>query len=329
MRALLRGLHVPLLLSLLPPLLLSAALSACAPAPAPFDPSFTPSATDFGPQNAALEWWYVSGFLPDSELAFHWAQFKVNYRGVPFLTSHLAVTDLRTGELRFSEQNTGTTTLRFPPLLIQQGEWTLQEDAGRYALSAGPLQLNLTPLKPPVVHPPGYSGTPEVGQMYYQSFTRLHVSGTVAGRDVRGEAWFDHQWGDQLPARSATWDWFGLHLSNGVDLMVYRVKNARGEVVQLAGSWVDPAGRARPVRNLQAVARDSWRSPSGRTYALGWDLQADEFTLRVDPVRREQELLSGTTLVAYWEGPMTGQGQWGNEPMRAQGMGEFVAGPLF
>ena len=24
-----------------------------------------------------MEWWYVSGYLPEPKLAFHWAQFKV------------------------------------------------------------------------------------------------------------------------------------------------------------------------------------------------------------------------------------------------------------
>ncbi|AFZ69453.1 lipocalin family protein [Deinococcus peraridilitoris] len=317
-------------MSLLPVAVLTGVLlCACAPPAVAFNPQQLPAASDFGPRNAPLEWWYVSGYLPESELAFHWAQFKVNFRGVPFFTSHVAVTDLRNNTLTFTEQTSGPSEFSFPPLKVQQGEWKLQQDAESYTLNAGPLQLNLTPRKPAVLHPPGYSGTPETGQMYYQSVTRLDVTGVVNGREARGEAWFDHQWGDQLPSRSVTWDWFGLQLSNGADLMVYRVKNARGDVVQLAGSWVDAQGVAREVRNLRAVPLEAWRAPSGRSYVLSWELQAAEFHLRVDPVRREQELLSGTTFVAYWEGPVRAEGSWGAERVRAQGMAEFVAGPLF
>lgn len=309
-------------------LALCLALGACAPAAA-FDPTTLPAAADLGPKPAQTEWWYVSGYLPESGVAFHWAQFKVNYQGIAYYASNLAVTDLRAGRLDFHEQNSGEGVFRFPPLLVGQGEWKLAQRGAAYSLSAGPLAVELTPSKPPVVHPPGYSGAPEVGRLYYQSITRLTVRGTVSGREVQGLAWLDHQWGDQVPAQSAVWDWFGLHLSNGVDLMVYRVRNRAGQVVQLVGSWVDAQGRARPVHELSAAPQGSWRSPSGRDYAVFWALRADEFRLALAPVRQNQELLSRTTLVAYWEGPMTGTGEWQGESVQAQGMGEFVAGSLF
>ncbi|WP_027483166.1 lipocalin family protein [Deinococcus pimensis] len=314
--------------TLLATLVLTGVLAACAPATQPFDPDARLDPAALGPKNSQLEWWYVSGYLPESRAAFHWAQFKTVYRGVPYFVSHVAVTDLETGKLVFQEQNSGGTEFRFPPLLVRQGDWQLREDGGRYALDAGPVKLSLTPLKNSVVHPPGYSGTAEVGRMYYQSVTRLDLRGTLNGREVRGLAWMDHQWGDQIPGQQALWDWFGLHLSNGVDLMVYRVKDASGKVVQLAGSWVDPQGVAREVRDLRAVPRETWRSPTGREYTLGWDLVADGFTLKVDAVRREQELLSPATVVAYWEGPVRGAGTWGDQPITAEGMGEFVGGSL-
>ena len=85
------------------------ALSACLPAPQAFDPARLPDPADLGAKNAAMEWWYVSGYLPESGLAFHWAQFKVNYRGIPYHAGHVAVTDLRTGQLNFYENDAQQT----------------------------------------------------------------------------------------------------------------------------------------------------------------------------------------------------------------------------
>ncbi|PNY83136.1 carotenoid 1,2-hydratase [Deinococcus koreensis] len=314
-------------------LLLSGLLmTACMPAPLAFDPNRMPAPDALGPNNAATEWWYVSGVLPESGLAFHWAQFKVNYRGLPYYASHVAVTDLRGSPLNFVENDVQTARFGFPPLLVQQGDWTLKQMDATYRLTAGPLNLTLTPLKSPVVHPPGYSGTAEVGRLYYQSITRLAVSGTVevAGqpREARGTVWLDHQWGDQLPGRRALWDWFGVNLSDGSDLMVYRMRDAQGRVVQVIGSRVGADGVARVVPDMTLTPNRTWRSPSGRDYVLEWTVKAPSLELSLTPLRDDQELLSRTTSIAYWEGPVAGTGTADGAPVTAQGMGEFVGGVL-
>jgi predicted secreted hydrolase len=309
-------------------------LTSCLPAPQAFDPARLPDPGDLGSRNAATEWYYVSGYLPDSGLAFHWAQFKVNYRGIPYHAGHVAVVDLRTGKLNFYENESQRARFGFPPLRVEQGEWRLVQNSGNtFQLAAGPLNLTLTALKGPVVHPPGYSGTAEVGRLYYQSVTRLGVGGTVAlpggeTREARGLAWLDHQWGDQRPGAQARWDWFGLHLSDGSDLMLYRVRDGSDRVVQVAGSRVDPAGVAREVPGVTMTPGRVWRSPSGRSYVLDWQVQAEGLNLTLSAVRDEQELLTKNTSVAYWEGPVRGTGTLGGQPVTAEGMGEFVGGVL-
>lgn len=315
--------------------LLSATLfTSCLPRPEAFDPNRQPQPSDFGPHNVATEWWYVSGYLPESGLAFHWAQFKVNYRGIPYHAGHLAIADLRANTLKLFENGSQSTRYGFPPLRVEQGQWRLnQQPDGSFQLTAGPLNLTLKPLKELVVHPPGYSGTPEVGRLYYQSVTRLEASGTVAlsggeTREARGLVWLDHQWGDQQPGAQARWDWFGLHLSDGSDLMLYRVRDASGKVVQVAGSRVDPAGVAREVPGVTMTPGRVYRSPSGRDYVLGWTVSAPGLNLTLDAVRDEQELLTKNTSVAYWEGPVRGQGSLNDQPITAEGMGEFIGGTL-
>ncbi|WP_309570614.1 lipocalin family protein [Deinococcus sp.] len=318
--------------SWLSPVLLLAALTACVPAPLAFDPTYQPKADNFGPNNVNTEWWYASGVLPESGVAFHWAQFKVNYRGTPYYTSHVAVTDLKGNTVNFIENNVQKASFAFPPLNLSQDDWTLKQEGAAYRLNAGPLNLTMTPTKAAVVHPPGYSGTPEVGRMYYQSITRLAVTGTidVAGqpREATGTVWFDHQWGDQTPGRAALWDWFGLHLSDGSDLMLYRVRDVNGKVVQVAGSRVGTDGVARVVTDVTMVPGREWTSPSGRKYTLEWTVTAPSLSLTMTPLRDDQELLSKTTAVAYWEGGVKGTGTADGLAVTATGMGEFVGGVL-
>ncbi|GHF31770.1 putative secreted hydrolase [Deinococcus metalli] len=314
------------------PALLCVLLSACMPAPLAFDPDRMPAADALGPNNSGTEWWYVSGVLPEPGLAFHWAAFKVNYRGLPLYASHVAVTDLRGNTVNFEENGAQSARFGFPPLDIEQGTWKLVQSGNTYRLTAGPLNLTLTPQKAPVVHPPGYSGTAEVGRLYYQSITRLAATGTVQvgaeARPAQGTVWFDHQWGDQMPGRAALWDWFGLHLSDGSDLMLYRVRTPAGQIVQTVGSRVGADGVARAVPGLTMTPGRVWRSPTGRDYVLEWTVQAPGLSLTLAPLRDEQELISKTTRVAYWEGPVKGAGTSGDAAVTAEGMGEFVGGAL-
>ncbi|MDX2004566.1 MAG: lipocalin family protein [Meiothermus sp.] len=333
---------------------LLALLTGCLPGLQSVSFERPPSPDNWGPNPVPLEWWYVSGYLPEEGLAFHWALFKAfapqNFRvgGLqaarlfpgPWHASHVAVTDLRANRKTLEEKfdfaldrTQGASVVRFPPLLIQQEDWRLAQEGESYRLEAGPVQVRLTPLKPAVAHPPGYSGVAETGRMYYVSFTRMRLEGSINGRAVRGEAWMDHQWGDQIGMQGAEagslgalWDWFGLHLSSGDDLMLYRVKNRQGEVVQLTGTATDRDGRVREISDLRMVPLMQWTSPTGRTYPVSWQVEAVGLSLRLDPLRLDQELLTASTRVAYWEGAVSGVGTWQEQPVLAHGMGEFVAG---
>ena len=99
-------------------------------------------------------------------------------------------------------------------------------------------QPELDPQKPPVLH--GEKGLSRKGPLpgqasYYATCTRLRdpgLLGTAAsGPPVRvnGTSWFDHEFGsNQLSAEQTGWDWFGLHLSDGKDLMLYFIRRNDG-----------------------------------------------------------------------------------------------------
>ena len=281
---------------------------------------------DLAPHTGQMEWWYLSSSLPESGLALHWALFKVELFGAPLYLSHVAVTDLKTDRINFTETlNQAGAGVRFPPLSVTQDGNTLTQVADGFTLKTPDLDLRLKPLKAAVRHPA--SGTPASGQLEYQSVTRMNLAGTVSGQTVDGLGWFDHQWGDQLPGQSAFWDWMGLQLSDGSDLMLYRVRDASGTVLQTYGTRVAPDGQPSTLNGLTMEPLRRWQSAQGREYPLDWKLGAADLNLNVTAPRNEQELVSRTTGVTYWEGPLLASGTVGGQAVTASGMGEFLSVP--
>ena len=325
-------------------LLLLVLMAGCAPRLSGVEPNGVPSPYTWDPQKAPVEWWYVSAYLPGQKLAFHWAFFKyyapegykvagLPARSVfpyPFASSHVAITDLAADTFKFYEKHD------FPglkakvsghPLRLELEGWSFEQVPDGFRLHAGPLDLTLKPSRPPVLHPPGWSGNEEVGRMYYVSYTRADLSGTIAGRKVSGIAWIDHQWGGQLSGVTALWDWFGVHISNGDDLMLYRIRDAKGRVVALQGSQVTKEGKAYLLLNLEMEPYLNWTSPqTGFTYRIAWRVSGRGWSLTLRPKRLEQEIYSSAVPVAYWEGPVEGEGIWWGEKVKVWGMGEFVGG---
>jgi predicted secreted hydrolase len=289
---------------------------------------------DLAPHKGQMEWWYASSSLPDNGMALHWALFKVEVVGRTIFFSHVAVTDLKANTVKFVEvrgqEGAGVT---FPPLVATQKENTLTQTADGFVLKTPDLDLTLKPLKPAVRHPA--SGTAQSGQLEYQSVTRMALSGKVknlAGttQDVNGLGWFDHQWGDQLPGQNAFWDWMGLQLSDGSELMLYRVRDAAGTVLQTYGTRIGEDGQPTALSGLKMEPVREWKSALGRSYILDWKLSASlaeggKLNLMVTAPRSEQELVSSNTGVTYWEGPLKVSGTLGGRAVTASGMGEFLS----
>ncbi|GEM90451.1 lipocalin-like domain-containing protein [Oceanithermus desulfurans] len=324
--------------------LLLLSLVACAPRLQGVDPSRPPSPEQWDPQPAPIEWWYVSAYLPEQGLAFHWAFFKYyapeGYRVLglparavfpyPFASEHLAVTDLRADRFTFRERHDFPelrAVVRAQPLFLDLDGWRFQQTPEGFRLQAGSVDVTLIPTKPPVVHPPGWSGTAETGRMYYVSYTRAELRGTVAGREVRGTAWIDHQWGEQMSGVAALWDWYGVHLSNGDDLMLYRIRDVQGNLKVLHATRVDALGRVSRLEGVRMEPLSYWTSPvTGLRYAVAWRVEGEGWSLELEPLRLAQEVRPPGLPVAYWEGPVAGSGRWFGEAVRVWGMGEFVGG---
>jgi predicted secreted hydrolase len=127
---------------------------------------------------------------------------------------------------------------------------------------------------------------------------------------VSGTAWFDHEWGPgALPSGALGWDWFAAQMSDGSDLMLYRMRGEGGGATPFSsGTIVDAAGKAVPIRweDVRLTETKSWKSPRTQArYPAGWEIAVAplSLSLAVEPLVADQELSTEeSTGVTYWEG---------------------------
>lgn len=328
-----------------------------------------PRAWQFPRDNGAhpeyrTEWWYFTGNLTDEkgnrygyELTFFREGMRQDRRGPNNVWSvrdiylaHFAVTDVSgrrfTADDRVSRTGPGIAGSAADRLGVWLRDWSAKEEAGgrmtlRAKGSGTELSLDLTPLKPPVVH--GQGGVSRKGDLpgqasYYASYSNLGTRGSLktpggtGAVKVTGASWFDHEFGSgQLAPGQAGWDWFSLHISDGRELMIYALRRTDGSVEPASsGTIVNPSGGHRHLILVQIKVEvlDRWRSSkSGATYPSRWRIRvpSEGLDLVVRPVLPDQELLTPeTTGVTYWEGAVEGAGLSANRPVTCRGYIELT-----
>lgn len=344
-------------------------LAACAPA-RPLDPFVErrpDPIKDQGAHNAPVEWWYVNGHLETKTgpKGFAGAIFQVlvpptaKLGGIsaqslipgPLFFGHYSVIDPATGRFEIGERSSlpnaapaiaATGSAARERMDVRLGDWRMAREAdGAYrmhlSLQQGgqALEATLTPERPEVVHGPGWSGSVETGRMYYYSATRLRVAGTLGGEAVTGIAWIDHQWGggdgDGSASTTPRWDWFSLQLEDGRDLMVYRVKNAKGQVADAFVSITSGDGQASSSRVFTLRPLSTWKSGTGAEYPVVWALTLENGErFDISAVANNQEVRSEATAgFAYYEGAVkvTGASR-GVGYMELTGYAPVVSNPL-
>lgn len=287
------------------------------------------------------EWWYFTGNLraPDGrEFGFELTFFRYALaatsapRESPWATrqiwmAHLALSDV--GQQRFDAAErlsrgaldlSGARSDRFA---VWVEDWSAaQADLeGPIELMARTdefgIELYLDPGKAIVLQ--GDAGLdakgPEDGNAsYYYSWPRLAVSGNVrpvgeAPIAVTGLAWLDREWGtSSLSAGVVGWDWLALQLSDGRDLMFYRLRDARGNATAASGGTLVAADGGIVHLRAQSVMlepREWWTSPrTGVRYPVVWRLRsaAHELDLLIRPLLDDQEI---DLSIRYWEGAVS------------------------
>ena len=256
------------------------------------------------------EWWYLIGQLRGTDGAtfgFELTMFRLALRpplAAPASTSawearqvyaaHFAITDVSRGRFftatRYARDALDLAGATAAPFSVHVADWSvtqvpdpmpglhwqLQAEDGDYQL-----QLQLRSAAPPVLNGAGglsrKADAPGAASYYY-SMPRLQATGRLTrqgvGVPVAGLVWLDREWGSgSLGADSQGWDWFALDLDDGSTLMFYALRDRQGRRdTYSAGTFVDAAGHATPLRNAD-VAIDVlryWNSPrSDRPSGMG------------------------------------------------------------
>jgi predicted secreted hydrolase len=260
--------------------------------------------------------------------------------------AHFAITDVQGNRFRHFER-TGRGALGLAgatdrPFRVWIDDWSAEgADAStlpirlRAAEEEASLELVLDTTRPIVLQ--GDRGLSRKGAApgnasYYYSMTRLATRGSLriggVSFPVEGNSWLDREWGSHsLEKGQSGWDWFALQLSDGRDLMFYRIR--RGESVTdpfSAGTLVLPGGSPRPLSpdDVRIETLGYWKSPvSGARYPSRWRilLPSEGLELEVVPRIADQELRSS---IRYWEGAVGVRGTSRGEPVEGDGYVELT-----
>ncbi len=333
-----------------PPPVRAAEVLLAAPEPTPafaraLEPRPFAFPQDHGPHfDFQTEWWYYTGNLTTEDGRRFGYQLTFFRRGLtPGLLeresdlatnqvyfAHFALTDVQAGAHRayerFSRGAAGLAGAQASPLRVWLESWSMEAldvrgEVVRLRASAEDRAIDLTlrAAKPVAAH--GQAGLSPKSEApgnasYYLSFTRMLTQGQVRlrgeGLAVAGESWFDHEWSTSALGEGAVgWDWFGLQLEDGTEVMFFQIRREDGSLEPVSGgSVILPDGRVRTFTaeeaSLEALGR--WASPeTGVVYPSGWRLKVPSFRLdlTVEPVVRDQE---NRLSFVYWEGAVSVRG---------------------
>jgi predicted secreted hydrolase len=312
------------------------------------------------------EWWYYTGHLraEDHRFGYELTFFRVgvpvrerapgavvsSWRTQQIIFRHLALTDENGKKFRFDERGerqaldlAGADSTRY---LVWLGDdyAGLEPDRTTHRLvAAAPdfgIDMRLTPERPPVIH--GIDGVSQKSAglgnaSHYYSLTRLTTHGRLRlGGDtlaVEGLSWMDHEFGSARLSNTHTgWDWFSVQLSDGRDLMLYRMRMVDGRLDTCSsGTLVEPDGRVRhlTVGEFDSRAVAQWVSPkTGGRYPGGWwevNVPGESMRLRLTPALEDQELVAASMGgLAYWEGSVRVTGRSAGQAVTGQGYVELT-----
>ena len=287
------------------------------------------------------EWWYVTGWLRDArarERGFQITFFR-NRPGVAeasgsrfaprqLLFAHAALADPENQRLivdqRAAREGFGLAHASEHGMDVRIDDWSLVGSGQGYRTSirgnAFGFEFAFEGRAPILLQ--GDEGVSRKGvdprdASYYYSRPHLRVDGSLTTHDrstpVSGVAWLDHEWSSRYLTQGAVgWDWAGVNLDDGGALMVFRIRDARGDPLWAGGAHRDAHGVRRvfgPADVAFAPVRH-WRSPrTGVSYPVSLRVHTAEGEWMLEPLFDDQELDARAGVgVLYWEGAVRASG---------------------
>jgi predicted secreted hydrolase len=313
--------------------------------------------------NVQTEWWYYTGHaVTDSgrEFGFELVFFKrrtdldkfavvpVRLLGNPFYFAHFAITDKTGKQFRYDHRKSANRPFDIPASASEShfhltlGDWTARLAHGSHVLRASIgasiiFEASLTPSKDVVLNGEGGVSFKDKGEASrYFSYTRMLLEGDLwlDGKieHFTGSAWMDREFGTWAPTEyQKGWDWFSIQLDDNSELMVYRLRNSKGEPSPYStGCFHHADGQVTRLgaEEFTIGPISKWKSlRSEGEYPSSWKIEVPELglDLSVDPVVPDQELdTRGTTMIVYWEGACRVSGERDSKPVTGNAYVELV-----
>lgn len=278
------------------------------------------------------EWWYLTGHLDSAQgrrfgfqvTFFRQASRDPSNKVTHLYLAHAALLDAASGKFIHEERLnregwdafSSSTTLD-----VRNANWSLKLDEATNHLhvtatvkAEAVLKLDLDAAKPVVVFgKEGVSrkGISESAASHYLTFPRLKATGLVTigtqNHEVTGEAWMDHEFSSsQLDEGQAGWDWAAIQLTDGREIMVYRMRRTDGSTDAASTfTWIEKDGTLRALKHDQFIWKSltTWKSPhSQATYPNHVRIECEGHLFELRPVVQDQEQGGEITGLPYWEG---------------------------
>jgi predicted secreted hydrolase len=294
--------------------------------------SFPP---DHGPHDGfRIEWWYLTANLKDNQgrtFGVQWTLFRnalkadaqqPGWGNQTIWMGHAAVTSANqhyTAE-RYARGGVEQAGVNTAPFKAWIDDWTFDSQASiedplanmqLHARGQGfSYQLHLTSSQPLVLQgEQGFSQKSEQGQAsYYYSQPFFQAKGTVeidgTTYQVSGPAWLDREWSSQpLTANQTGWDWFSMHLDNGEQLMLYRMRQKNGEPY-LTGTWIGADGQTQRLKGQEIQLTPLASSDvAGHTLPTRWAVKIPGKHIDVTTTALNPNAWMNLR-IPYWEGPV-------------------------
>ena len=274
------------------------------------------------------EWWYLTANLVTQEgqaLATQWTLFRTSLGQHHWYFAHAALADTIKHQSAFRQGREELRNVSISPspfaMAIDDWSWQSKQEFLPASLEYGQpghaetwqVQMQLEgENKFYLQGEQGYSRKhpvlPIASHYYSQPF--IKVSGRVFWQGkwqaVSGTAWFDREWGSQMLAKDQQgWDWFSLHLTNDLALMIYRIRSTESE--HLYGSLMSRDGSMQTLakEDISIIAKQSGTSP----YPSGFSLELVKESIRLDVniVNQKQIMRFG---IDYFEGMVEFSGSY-------------------
>lgn len=283
-----------------------------------------------------IEWWYVTANLKDEaghSFGVQWTLFRnalhaggsgSGWADNNLWLGHIGLTTanqqhsaqyvgrggvgqagVQTQPLRAWIDNNTLSTLTAPGTPDPLAHMALQGSGKGFGY-----QLELRTQQPPVLQGDGgYSQKSLKGQAsYYYSQPFFQASGSIDldGKryQVSGPAWLDREWSSQaLAADQPGWDWLALHLEDGSQLMLYRLRQKDGEDY-LTGNWIDPKGNNQQLSAAALQLRpQTLTQVQGHSVPTSWTLSipGKQLQIVIEALNPQAWMALST---GYWEGPV-------------------------